>query len=125
MCLRFLNTVKVKPNGASCVAGGKKLFGRFRDVCKEQSIFVRYDLPLLCCQISLILMCAQCTFRLACTSIGIGVCIYLKETFLLRGTQISDYHIGIRTRGYNTFFMLNSAEHEIFSADKYVNANNT
>ena len=28
-------------------------------------------------------------------------------------------------RGYKTFFMLNSAEHEIFSADKYENANNS
>ena len=26
-------------------------------------------------------------------------------------------------RGYKTFFMLNSAEHEIFSANKYENAN--
>ena len=29
----------------------------------------------------------------------------------------------IRARGYKTFFMLNSAEHEIFSANKYENAN--
>ena len=29
-----------------------------------------------------------------------------------------------RPRGYKTFFMLNSAEHEIFSANKYENANN-
>ena len=28
-------------------------------------------------------------------------------------------------RGYKTFFMLNSAEHEIFSAYKYENANNS
>ena len=28
-----------------------------------------------------------------------------------------------RSRGYKTFFMLNPAEHEIFSADKYENAN--
>ena len=27
--------------------------------------------------------------------------------------------------GYKTFFMLNSAEHEIFSANKYENANNS
>ena len=33
-------------------------------------------------------------------------------------------HIQIRPRGYKTFFMLNSAEHEIFSANKYENANN-
>ena len=30
----------------------------------------------------------------------------------------------ISPRGYKTFFMLNSAEHEIFSANKYENANN-
>ena len=28
-------------------------------------------------------------------------------------------------RGYKTFFMLNSVEHEIFSANKYENANNS
>ena len=28
-------------------------------------------------------------------------------------------------QGYKTFFMLNSAEHEVFSANKYVNANNS
>ena len=31
----------------------------------------------------------------------------------------------IRPRGYKTFFMLNSAELEIFSANKYENANNS
>ena len=31
----------------------------------------------------------------------------------------------IQGRGYKTFFMLNSAEHEIFSANKYENANNS
>ena len=30
-----------------------------------------------------------------------------------------------RSRGYKTFFMLNSAEQDIFSADKYVNNNNS
>ena len=29
-----------------------------------------------------------------------------------------------RLRGYKKIFMLNSAEHEIFSANKYENANN-
>ena len=29
-----------------------------------------------------------------------------------------------RLRGYQNFFMLNSAEHQIFSANKYENANN-
>ena len=28
-------------------------------------------------------------------------------------------------RGYKSLFMLNSAEHEIFSANKYANANNS
>ena len=31
----------------------------------------------------------------------------------------------IWSRGHKTFFMLNSAEHEIFSANKYENANNS
>ena len=31
----------------------------------------------------------------------------------------------IWTQGYKTFFMLNSAEHEIFFANKYENANNS
>ena len=31
----------------------------------------------------------------------------------------------IRPLGYKTFFMLNSAEHEIFSANKYENVNNS
>ena len=30
-----------------------------------------------------------------------------------------------RPRGYKTFLMLNSAEHEMFSANKYENANNS
>ena len=30
-----------------------------------------------------------------------------------------------RRRGYKTFFMLNSIEHEIFSTNKYENANNS
>ena len=30
-----------------------------------------------------------------------------------------------KARGYKTFSMLNSAEHEIFSANKYENANNS
>ena len=33
--------------------------------------------------------------------------------------------IMIWPQGYKTFFMLNSAEHEIFSANKYENANNS
>ena len=32
---------------------------------------------------------------------------------------------GNLAQGYKTFFMLNSAEHEIFSANKYENANNS
>ena len=31
----------------------------------------------------------------------------------------------IGSRGYKTFFTLNSAEHEIFSMNKYENANNS
>ena len=31
----------------------------------------------------------------------------------------------IKQGGYKTFFMLNSAEHEIFPANKYENANNS
>ena len=31
--------------------------------------------------------------------------------------------IRVQAQGYKTFFMLNSAEHEIFSANKYENAN--
>ena len=34
-------------------------------------------------------------------------------------------HCLLRPRGYKTFFMLNSAEHEIFSANKYENVNNS
>ena len=38
--------------------------------------------------------------------------------------QTVGMHRLVWPRGYKTFFMLNSAEHEIFSANKYENANN-
>ena len=34
-------------------------------------------------------------------------------------------HCLLRPQGYKTYFMLSSAEHEIFSANKYENANNS
>ena len=37
---------------------------------------------------------------------------------------VSDYRYEARLRGYKTFLMLNLAEHDIFSANKYENANN-
>ena len=43
-------------------------------------------------------------------------------TFILTMYNINNE---IRPRGYKTFFMLNSAEHELFSANKYENANNS
>ena len=36
---------------------------------------------------------------------------------------INDLSRNVRPWGYKTFFMLNSSEHEIFSANKYENAN--
>ena len=41
-----------------------------------------------------------------------------------KGSGLTDRRV-IRPRGYKTFFMLNSAEHEIISANKYENANNS
>ena len=38
---------------------------------------------------------------------------------------IAYFFYAVRPRGYKTFFMLNSAEHEIFSANKHENANNS
>ena len=43
--------------------------------------------------------------------------------FLDAQEQLSPKSV-IWVQGYKTFFMLNSAEHEIFSANKYENANN-
>ena len=48
--------------------------------------------------------------------------LYKNNKGLAKTEQMS--HKKIRPWGYKTFFMLNSAEHEIFSANKYVNANN-
>ena len=39
--------------------------------------------------------------------------------------QNSDTSAVVKWTFYKTFFMLNSAEHEIFSANKYENANNS
>ena len=47
--------------------------------------------------------------------LGICPCMPKRHTFALCGT--------VRLRRYKTFFMLNSAEHEIFSVNKYENAN--
>ena len=38
---------------------------------------------------------------------------------------ISLYIYAVWPQGYNTSFVLNSAAHEIFSANKYENANNS
>ena len=48
-----------------------------------------------------------------------------KCKFFFEGVFVPElYNIdNTRTQGYKTFFMLNSAEHEIFSANKYENAN--
>ena len=40
-------------------------------------------------------------------------------------TTLEQLYLTTRPRGYETFFMLNSAEHEIFSANKYENAINS
>ena len=45
-----------------------------------------------------------------------GQCISHKISMRIRS---------VWPRGYKTFFMLNSAEHEIFSTNKYENANNS
>ena len=39
--------------------------------------------------------------------------------------HIIDYLKATWSRGYKTFFMLNSTENEIFFANKYENANNS
>ena len=39
--------------------------------------------------------------------------------------MLNDILVLIWPQGYQTFFMLNSAEHGIFSANKYENANNS
>ena len=47
------------------------------------------------------------------------------RTFVYRHDNIKSFSYIIRPRDYKTFFMLNSTEHEIFSANKYENANNS
>ena len=41
-----------------------------------------------------------------------------------RKKQIKAKAMMIRPQGYKTFFMLNSAEHDIFAGNNYENANN-
>ena len=45
-----------------------------------------------------------------------------KQLYILNDPKVK---ILIRPRGYETFFMLNSAKHENFSVNKYENANNS
>ena len=54
-------------------------------------------------------------------------CILLGRFHLTVGSTSDCRSIDheIWPQGYKTFFMLNSAEHEIFSANKYENANNS
>ena len=50
----------------------------------------------------------------------------LREEILLPLlSKLRSVTILIRPRGYKFFFLLNSAEHDIFSANKYENANNS
>ena len=48
----------------------------------------------------------------------------MKETNLIYWLSFSKLE-PTTPQGYKSFFMLKSAEHEIFSADKYENANNS
>ena len=48
-----------------------------------------------------------------------GLTVVIRYIFSCWGPYVN------RPIGYKTFFMLNSAEHEIFSANKYENANNS
>ena len=50
------------------------------------------------------------------TCFGAGIKMIIPNYYLIKTCEI------IRPRGYKTFFMLNSAKHEIFSANKYENA---
>ena len=43
---------------------------------------------------------------------------------ILKLISLASCVVKTRPRGYKTFFMLHSAEHKIFSANKYENANN-
>ena len=49
----------------------------------------------------------------------------LEGTFSFGAASMRTAKHPARPRGYKTFFMLNSAEHEIFSANKYENANDS
>ena len=48
-----------------------------------------------------------------------------KESYSEKIISLHMQTMKTRPQGYKTFFMLNSAEHEIFSANKYENANNS
>ena len=49
------------------------------------------------------------------------------RTYVYRKRRLLDIANKLKSwsRGYKTFFMLSSAEHEIFSANKYENAKNS
>ena len=49
----------------------------------------------------------------------------MKKCLTASSHKASQRTNNAKPRGYKTFFKLNSAEHEIFSADKYENANNS
>ena len=83
--------------------------------------------------------CARCAFRstCACASYYPGSYILWFPMILLADSEGSDQTARIRRLIWafavricpaprlKTFFMLNSAEHEIFSVNKYENANNS
>ena len=50
------------------------------------------------------------------TCFGAGIKMIIPNYYLIKTCKL------IRPRGYKTFFMLNSAKHEIFIANKYENA---
>ena len=52
-----------------------------------------------------------------------GTHIFISQVVLdKKKSQCLQVHYVNTPRGYKTFFMLNSAEHEIFSANEYENA---
>ena len=66
-----------------------------------------------------------CYFHHKCCLLGYILGILQKRDFKsLLTWQYRNYSLNIRPQGYKNFFMLNSAEHEIFSANKYENVNN-
>ena len=76
----------------------------------------------------LISVCTVC-LGLSVKILGVNTVMYLPEIFerialniLYRSDQTAPNVIS--PHGFKTFFVLHSAEHEIFSANKYENANN-